>query len=140
MPEDKKTNLKWHFDAMEWRDEDGKAVKHPRYKDSPSSLTSKSFIKGYLKEFKSKAKGSPSLNNYMKTHQKYSSKDIQDAAKDFRLMFEAASPGNTFSLLSQKKDTSAAKKKKQQAAILDLVTEMKLSKKKQSREKKANKK
>ena len=140
MPEDKKTNLKWHFDAMEWRTEDGKAVKHPRYKDSPGSLTSKSFIKGYLKEFTSKAKGSPSLNNYMKTHQKYSSKDVQDAAKEFRLMFEAASPGNTFKLLALKKDNSAAKKKKQQEDILNLVTEMKLSTKKQSRAKKTDKK
>lgn len=133
MPKAAKIKLKWHNDEMEWRNESGEAVPHPRYENSPSSLTGKSFIKGYLAYVKD---GSKSLNDYMKTHGNFSKKEVQDAAKVFRGLFEEVSPGNTFALLREKKNKTEADKKKAQADIKELVAELGIAKPKQSRPRK----
>lgn len=132
MPKAAKIKLKWHNDEMEWRNEAGEAVPHPRYQNSPSSLTSRSFLKGYLTAYKA----GQSLNDYMKTHGKYSAKDVQKAARYFRSMYEAAAPGKTFKLLRAKKDITAASRLQDQRDALEIVSEMLLGIEKQSRPRK----
>jgi len=116
----KKTNLGWDNDAMTWRDEDGNAVDHPRYKDSPRSLEGKSFIKGYLRS----VQDGDSLNDYMKTHGKFKAADVTKAAKKFRALYELANPGMTFSLLTKKKLKVDAGKKADTKAVVDSIAEL----------------
>ena len=97
------TSLRWDNDSMEWRDSDGNAQKHPRYANKPSSLDGKLFMNAYLNSVR---KGE-SLNDFMKTCGKFSSKEVQTAARKLRKAYQdvtaAAGKKDTFPLLRVKK-------------------------------------
>ena len=101
------TNLRWDNDTMEWRDSEGTAQQHPRYAGTPSSLDGKSFMNAYLNSVR---KGE-SLNDFMKTCGKFSSKEVQTAARKLRKAYQdvtaAAGKKDTFPLLRAKKTKKA---------------------------------
>jgi|LULM01.1.fsa_nt_gb hypothetical protein len=118
-PKAKTDSLSWDNDSMTWRNARREVVSHPRYANSPRSLEGKSFIKGYLRAVGHKK----SLNEYMKTNQKFTAAEVQKAAKEFRKILTAAT-GESFELLKRRKsksDRAAAKKKK---AVQDSLSEL----------------
>ena len=102
-PKKRAIQLRWDNDEMTWRDKDGNPSSHPRYADKPSSLDGKLFINSYLNAVR---KGE-SLNDFMKTCGKYSSKEVQTAARNLRKAYqdltEAAGTRDTFKLLRAKR-------------------------------------
>ena len=122
MAEDKKKqSLSYDNDSMKWLDANGKETVHPRYKNSPQSLEGKSFIKGYLRAVQKKM----SLNDYMKTNQKFSAADVTKAAKEFKKILNAATDGkDDFSLLPRRKSKTDSAKRKKEKAILDSFKEL----------------
>ena len=103
MPKKPKTNLRWDNDSMVWRDADDNKVDHPRYANKPSSLDSKIFINAYMRYV---ADGK-SLNDFMKVHGRFSSAQVQRAAKAMRKAYEdlteKAGRKDSFKLLRAKK-------------------------------------
>ena len=106
MPAKKKENLRYDYNAMVWRDSEGNETKHPRYQERPASLTSRAFMKSYLNAVRE----GDSLNEWMRTNQKFSPKEVQAQARKMRKAYIAMSEANgvpdTFSLLKvdKKKD------------------------------------
>ena len=118
--EDKKKNsLSYDNDSMKWLDSNGNVVDHPRYKNSPQSLDGKSFIKGYLRAVGKKM----SLNEYMKTNQKFSAAEVTKAAKDFRKILNAAT-GEDFKVLTRRKSKTDSAKKKKEKAVKESMKEL----------------
>ena len=122
MSEEESNNesLSYDNDSMKWLDSNGKEKAHPRYSKSPRSLDGKSFIKGYLRAVKAKK----SLNDYMKTNQRFTAAEVQKAARAFRKILEEADGNKTFSLLPRRKSKKNSEKAKAQKAVLDSMKEL----------------
>jgi len=101
----KKENLRYNYNAMVWENSEGEAVTHPRHCDRPASLDGRTFMKSYLQAVR---KGE-SLNEWMRTNQKYPAVEVQKAARKMRKAYNAMTEANgmkdTFALL--KKETQS---------------------------------
>ena len=109
MPKKSKSKLSYDYNGCVWRDGDGNIVDHPRYGENPSSLSSKTFINAYIKA----VAGQYTLNDFLKTNNKFSAEKVQRAARKMRKAYEAATEAaghkDTFPLLKRetKKDDKA---------------------------------
>jgi len=118
-PQPKRESLEYDNDSMTWRNSKNESVVHPRYANSPRALEGKSFIKGYLRAGGQKK----SLNQYMKTNQKFTAAEVQKAAKEFKKLLEAATD-DTFTLLKRRKDKTDTAKAKKKKAVQDSLSEL----------------
>jgi hypothetical protein len=104
MPKKSKTKERLSYDHndMVWRNSDGDQVVHPRYCERPTRLESKTFMKEYLRHVRM---GS-SLNEFMKTNQKFNPSEVQAKAREMKKAYEAFTAANgspdTFKLLRKK--------------------------------------
>jgi hypothetical protein len=122
MPTSPKGNLKYNPATGKWT-KNGKAVVHPRYCVRPATLMGKAFIKSYLRSVQS----GETLNDWLKTNQKFSKSEVQKAAKEFRAMFEAANEGQTFPLLKFVKPSEQSAGAKKTKALMDSLKELQAS-------------
>ena len=97
----KKERLTYNYNECCWEDKDGNAVRHDRYSESPASLESRTFMKSYLNAVR---KGK-TLNEWMRTNQKFSADEVQKAARKMRKAYqvatEAAGHKDSFPLLKK---------------------------------------
>ena len=77
--DEKRQNLSYDMNEMVWKDSEGKKVTHKIYSKSPGSLTSKSFIRAYLKA----CRDGLSLNEFAKTRQAFTPNQMNKAGKEF---------------------------------------------------------
>ena len=69
-------------------------------------------------------KAKKSLNDYMKTNQRFTAAEVQKAARAFRKILEEADGNKTFSLLPRRKSKKNSEKAKAQKAVLDSMKEL----------------
>jgi restriction endonuclease Mrr len=114
----KKENLRYNFNEMVWQNADGETVTHPRYCDRPKSLDSRTFMRSYLNAVRQ----GESLNEFMRTNQKFPASEVQKAARKMRKAYiqlsEANNAKDTFPLLKQIKEADPNEFGKDVASLL----------------------
>ena len=81
-----KGNLRYHYNDMVWRDSEGNEVRHPHYSKRPAALKSRAFVDSYLDAIQR----GETLNDWMRTNQKFSPKDVQAMARRIGEAFNKA--------------------------------------------------